>query len=446
MMTREAYRVCGGQRLNDALEADGPRRESPRRVARGFRRRMGRGVLGAWLIGLLIPSLESRAANYEHYFGLSGPGESRILLATDDGRILWTNTAGTGVVRVLKNTSQVMGSWREYARQPITGHEMAMRVMDFETPAGMAYIPAGWVRLGMIEGSTEEAGDAFNGGTNWIRACYMDRCEVTKALWDAVRAWGLENGFVDLPVGAPGGQIGEGGELVTAYAGDGTHPVTLVNWFDAVKWCNARSLMEGLPGAYYTDDTWTEVYKTGALHLASACVDWDAAGYRLPTEAEWEKGARGGVFNHYFPWESPLTADDIYTNLIDISQANFVGHRSMPKIGLGHSTPAGYYNGQQEPAGADMANNYGLYDMAGTVWELCWDWYCYGYYQESPVTDPRGPDIPCEAYGFWGVRAIRGGSFQAVSRYLLCSYRDKHRPPEHADYALGFRCVRAAPE
>ena len=170
---------------------------------------------------------------------------------------------------------------------------------------------------------------------------------------------------------------------------------------------------------YYTDERFATVYKTGE---PTPIANWSANGYRLPTEAEWEKAARGTLVGNTYPWGNAITASD----------ANYDNN------GDG-TTPVGYYDGGQVPAGPDRGNGYGLYDMAGNVWEWCWDWSDESWYSNggATTTDTRGSNA--STYG--GQRVRRGGSWDNTSVFLRCANRAGGNTVD-VHSTIGFRSAR----
>lgn len=294
-----------------------------------------------------------------------------------------------------------------------------------DLPPGMVFVAKGNVILGGLPG--EEAPRR----TNYVGSFYIDTHEVSKALWDEVRTWGSTRGYTDLPAGQQG-EVWNSTNGTSGPAASSNHPVTGITWFDCAKWCNARSEMDGKTPAYYTDGTLGTVYRTGSIYLSSPDVDWDAAdGYRLPTEAEWEKAARGGVTGWLYPWGDSITNFNAnYRNSEDAFETDGGAIQG--------TTPVGYYDGGQTPAGPDMANGYGLYDVAGNVREWCWDRYATA--PPADETDPKGPDSGLD-------RLCRGGawhhSYSPYTQQLRCADRmlAKYEPGTLA-FSIGLRTVR----
>jgi len=276
-------------------------------------------------------------------------------------------------------------------------------------PPGMVLIPAGAFTMG----------DTVDGMPNatpipvTLSAFYIAVDEVTLSQWQAVHLWATSHGYS------------------FTHAGDGksvNHPVYAVDWYDVVKWCNARSEMEGLTPCYYTDASQTTVYRTGSDDLENTWVNWSANGYRLPTEAEWEKAARGGLAGQRFPW-----GDTITQNL-----ANYNSSGSPPAYDLG---PAGYNalgndgtTPYTTPVGTFAPNGYGLHDMAGNVAEWCWDWYDYTY---TGGTDPRGPTSG-------SYRVCRGGCWSFIADNCRTARRDFYDPDNGYTNGKGFRPARSS--
>jgi formylglycine-generating enzyme required for sulfatase activity len=294
----------------------------------------------------------------------------------------------------------------------LTSSDTFLLTVNSAVPAGMALIPQGAFTMGDSLDYTSDAPIR----TVTLDAFCVGKYEVTKAEWDEVLTWGLSNGYTDLAAGS--GKASN-------------HPVYSINWYDMVKWCNARSQKEGLTPVYYTNDAQTTIYKMGSVNMTNARVKWTANGYRLPTEAEWEKAARGGLSGKRFPWGDTISH----------SQANYYAssgysYDSSASVNNHHPTYKTGSTPYTSPVGAFAANGYGLYDMAGNVSEWCWDGY--GTYAAGSQTNPLGPNS-----GFDG-RTHRGGDWGTRNVHTC---RVPHRGNANIadrDSFIGFRVVRSS--
>ena len=352
--------------------------------------------------------------------------QASVIAVEGNGQLTWTNEVRTNAFYRVEWASKPGGPWHSFTYQPINtidAHNktffkvevpMFYRVtmVTNQSPAGMLWIDGGE----FVMGDTQGVGDSDQAPihTNFISGFWMDEREVTKAKWDEVYTWAMNHGYAFDNAGS--GKTND-------------HPVQKVNWYDCVKWCNARSQKEGLTPCYYTSASLNALYTNGQVTVSNNWVNWSANGYRLPTEAEWEKAARGGRQGRLFPWGR----DTIQHGQANYFSTNLYPYDISPTRGY---HPAYTNDGKPytSPAGSFPANGYGLHDMAGNVWEWCWDWY--GSYSAAYQSDPRGP-----ASG--SCRVLRGGSWNRPAFYVQCTSRYDSGFPTYDDYYYGFRCARS---
>ena len=174
-------------------------------------------------------------------------------------------------------------------------------------------------------------------------------------------------------------------------------PVEYVSWYDVIEYCNKLSIKEGLTPCYSGSGD-------------SISCNWNANGFRLPTEAEWEYAARGGNKSRAYNYSGSYTLGDVA----------WYDDNSGGKI---------------HPVGMKSPNELGLYDMSGNVFEWCWDWYDSSYYNKSPKRDPRGA-----ASG--NRKVLRGGSWCNFGNYCRVALR-YDGTPSNGRSIIGFRVSRA---
>ena len=297
------------------------------------------------------------------------------------------------------------------------------RLLQSTNPPGMVLIPAGSFTIGnyivnnFYNTATNDPDITDANPTNvYVSAFYMDVNLVSSNQWAAVYSYATGSGYTFAHAGS---------------AKAGNNPVQTVDWYDCVAWCNARSQQAGLTPVYYTDAGLTQVYTNatgGSVYLNMA-----NNGYRLPTEAEWEKAARGGVTGNRFPWG----------NIITEGQANYYANPAGYSYDLGPYSGynTNFYSGSAytSPVGSFAPNGYGLYDMAGNVFEWCWDWYAAPQY---PTGSPYlGGSNPTGAGPGSGLRVLRGGVWNYLAYVARCAFRNYYFPND-ANNVIGFRCVR----
>jgi formylglycine-generating enzyme required for sulfatase activity len=301
---------------------------------------------------------------------------------------------------------------------------------DVVPPGNFVLIPAGSFEMGdtFSEGSTAERPVH----TVNVSAFWMQNTEVTNDQMADVLNWAYPRGKLVVTTATVKNAAGNQQEILDlddadcrilwnptlsrfemkAAKGSG-YPCVEVTWYGCAAWCNYRSEIDGLTPCYSFTD-WS--------------CNFAANGYRVPTEAEWEKAARGGVGGKRFPWGDTITH----------SQANYYSSSSYsydisPTRGFHPTYATGGYP-YTSPVGSFPATGYGLYDMTGNVWEWCHDWYSSSYYSSSPGSDPTGPSAGSD-------RVLRGGYWYGIA--YSCRVASRSYPaPAPSDPISGFRPVR----
>ena len=280
----------------------------------------------------------------------------------------------TAQILNVENANLIVGGYENYnaigdglSRMPSLGVKLASVRARGVLPANFVWVEGGTFWMGSDNGDSDER--PIHSVT--VSDFSISKYEVTQREWQEIM-----------------------GNNPSSFKGNNL-PVESVSWYDAIEYCNRRSEKEGLQPAYRGSGN-------------NITCDWNANGYRLPTEAEWEYAARGGN-------GSPGN----YT---------YSGSNSIDTV----AWYAGNSGKRTQPVGMKAANSLGIYDMSGNVWEWCWDWY--GSYSSGSQTDPRG--------AVSGDRRVkRGGSWDLSAGYLRSAYRGYNGPYSRINY-LGFRLVR----
>lgn len=402
------------------------------------------GWFGVWLLFCLASVMPVRA---------EAPAETVLRLGRD--RVLsWNAPAGEAFYTVERTTNIAGGPWSAIAGPFRAGPTNSMALAEDDRaayyrlqvepvptePAGMKYIPGGEFLMGdsfrTVYAKTNERPAHVVRTTGF----FMDIHEMTNERLRGILQWALNNRKVAVRQGSVAPYVGktEGNDAILLIlkgpswststrdfqltyaggtfqveAGKENHPAIGITWYGAMAFGNYLSDMQGL---------------NRCVNPTNWAVDLSRNGFRPPTEAEWEKAARGGVPNTYFPWVFSAT----YT--LTTKMANYT------PVGLPHNLlktlPVGSFDGVLNAPAPNMTNGFGLYDMGGNVREWCIDRFSETWFDkpESREPDTMGPSTGTE-------RVQRGGSWDWDQGYMRCSARD-HQLPYETYWFNGLRLVR----
>ncbi len=255
----------------------------------------------------------------------------------------------------------------------------------------------------LVPGGTFTMGDIYGGGDSnelpthrvTVSFFYMDKYELKQTAYQAVM-----------------------GVNPSHFTGVTNGPVEQVSWFNAIEYCNRRSINEGITPCYSYSTygtnpaTWPTGWNTDYNNHTNVSCSWTANGYRLPTEAEWEFAARGGNSTHGY----------VYSGSNDINRVAWYGNNA----GL-----------RTHAVGTKSANELGLFDMSGNIIEWVWD--IYGSYSIDEQNNPHG------AVSGWSAHLDRGGGWNADPNLCTVSSRSVYNSATLSYDYLGFRVCRVSP-
>ena len=312
------------------------------------------------------------------------------------------------------------------------------------TPLGMIMVSGGEFEMG--DPWAEYQTDELPVHAVYLSPYYIDTFEVTNQQYANALNWAWAQGglievtggvvykaadtepYCDTSSASVESRIHWDGATFSITAGKEDHPMVRVSWYGAVAYANWRSAMEGKPSCY---------------DLSTWSCDFGVAGYRLPTEAEWEKAASWNPITQYH-YRFGEHTDGCGPSCLDAQRANY--WESADPFETGDepwTTPVGYYDGSDH--GGYQTQNalcyYGCYDMSGNVCEWCYDWGDSNYYSAYPPDgwppDPTGPETG-------SVRVIRGGGWG--NTLFVCRTADRAATtPDIRHQNFGFRCVLGTP-